>query len=197
MRACLTNGNTCDIYAMPESLSVEIVMIKKIFAAILILVALSPWLVGAGYAKGRTAPKGMDRSLDSDAVEREVRKVFDAWSTALTKGDKKTYLDTFWDSPKLVIRVADGEWRGFDAYRKRIEAARLPPGNPADYRNVQVVALGDGAAVVTYERPAPGQESTIFRGTAVFIKTDAGWKIAAWHAHAVTPQPKPAGTGHQ
>jgi uncharacterized protein (TIGR02246 family) len=129
---------------------------------------------------------------DSEAIEREVRKVFDAWSTALTSGDKRAYLDTFWDSPRLVIRVADGEWKGFDAYRKRIEAAQLPPGNPAAYRNVQVVALGDGGAVVTYERPAPGpqpaagQPSTLFRGTAVFIKTPAGWRIAAWHANAVT-----------
>src|SRR6516165_8449545 len=49
---------------------------------------------------------------DNDTIEKEVRKVFDAWSTALTGGDKKTYLNTFWDSPRLVIRVADGEWRG-------------------------------------------------------------------------------------
>jgi hypothetical protein len=129
---------------------------------------------------------------DNEAVEKEVRKVFDIWTTALTSGDKKAYLDTFWDSPKLIIRVADSEWKGLDVYRKRIEAAQLPPGNPADYRNVQVVALGDSGAVVTYERPAPGpqpapgQPSTLFRGTAVFIKTPAGWKIAAWQAGAVT-----------
>jgi ketosteroid isomerase-like protein len=129
---------------------------------------------------------------DSETVEKEVRKVFEVWSTALTSGDKKAYLDAFWDSPKLIIRVADGEWRGLDAYRKRIEGAQLPPGNAADYRNVQVVALGDGGAVVTYERPAPGQQqapgqqSTLFRGTAVFIRTPAGWKIAAWQAGTVT-----------
>ena len=140
-----------------------------------------------GLVQARTK---MEKPYDAAAVEKQVRQVFDAWSTALTKGDKKTYLDTFWDSPNLVIRVADGEWRGFDVYRKRIEAAHLPPGNPADYRNVQVVALGEGGAVVTYERPAPGQSSTIFRGTAVFIKTENGWKIAAWHAHAITPQNK-------
>lgn len=125
-------------------------------------------------------------------AEREVREVFDKWSTALTRGDKKTYLDTFWNSPKLIIRVASGEWRGFDAYRKRIEAAELPPGNPADYRKVEVVALGSDSAVVTYERPAPGQanavagESLIFRGTVVFTRTTDGWKIAAWHAHSVS-----------
>lgn len=125
-------------------------------------------------------------------AEREVREVFDKWATALTRGDKKTYLDTFWNSPKLVIRVASGEWRGFDAYRKRIEAAQLPPGNPADYRKVEVVALSSDSAVVTYERPAPGQanaaadESLIFRGTVVFTCTTGGWKIAAWHAHAVS-----------
>jgi len=135
-------------------------------------------------------------STDSDAVEKEVRRAFDVWSKALTSGDKQTYLNTFWDSPKLVIRVADGEWRGLDAYRKRIEAAQLPPANPVDYRNILVVALGDSGAVVTYERPAPGpppaagQPSTIFRGTAVFIKTPAGWKIAAWQAGAVTIKPR-------
>lgn len=125
-------------------------------------------------------------------IESEVRQVFDRWSTALTRGDKKTYLDTFWNSPRLVIRVASGEWRGLDAYRKRIEAAQLPPGNPADYRKVEVVALGADAAVVTYERPAPGQanaaagEALIFRGTVVFTRTADGWKIAAWHAHSVS-----------
>ena len=125
-------------------------------------------------------------------VEREVREVFDKWSTALTRGDKKTYLETFWNSPRLVIRVASGEWRGVEAYRKRIEAAQLPPGSPSDYRKVEVVALGTEAAVVTYERPAPGQanatagESLIFKGTAVFIRTPDGWKIAAWHAHSVS-----------
>ena len=129
---------------------------------------------------------------DKSNVEREVRPVFDRWSTALTRGDKKTYLETFWNSPRLVIRVANGEWRGFDAYRKRIEAAQLPPANPSDYRKVEVVALGPDAAAVTYERPAPGGasatagESLIFRGTVVFTRTPDGWKIAAWHAHSVT-----------
>lgn len=124
--------------------------------------------------------------------EREVREVFDKWSTALTRGDKKAYLDTFWNSPRLVIRVANGEWRGAEAYRKRIEAAQLPTGNPSDYKNVEVVALGADAAVVTYERPAPGQanaaagEALIFRGTVVFTRTADGWKIAAWHAHSVS-----------
>ena len=130
-------------------------------------------------------------------VEREVREVFDKWSTALTRGDKKGYLDTFWNSPRLVIRVAGGEWRGAEAYRKRIEVAQLPPGNPSDYRNVEVVALGSDAAVVTYERPAPGQanaaagEAQIFRGTAVFTHTPDGWKIAAWHAHSVSEKSNP------
>jgi uncharacterized protein (TIGR02246 family) len=130
-------------------------------------------------------------------VEREVREVFDKWSTALTRGDKKGYLDVFWNSPRLVIRVAGGEWRGAEAYRKRIEAAQLPPGNPSDYRNVEVVALGSDAAVVTYERPAPGQanaaagEAQIFKGTAVFTRTADGWKIAAWHAHSVSEKSNP------
>ena len=128
----------------------------------------------------------------TSSVEREVREVFDRWSTALTRGDKKTYLDTFWNSPRLVIRVANGEWRGIEAYRKRIEAAQLPPGNPSDYKNVETVGLGSDAAVVTYDRPAPGQanaaagESMIFRGTVTFTRTPDGWKIAAWHAHSVT-----------
>jgi len=130
-------------------------------------------------------------SKQSGDAERVVRVVFDKWSTALTRGDKKSYLDTFWNSPRLVIRVASGEWRGAEAYRKRIEAAQLPPGSPSDYRNVEVVALGADAAVVTYERPAPGQanatagEALIFRGTVVFTRTADGWKIAAWHAHSV------------
>lgn len=150
------------------------------------LSALMPLLLAASVL-GR-----VQTSNQATGMEAEVRSVFDKWSTALTRGDKKTYLDTFWNSPKLVIRVASGEWRGIDAYRKRIEAAQLPPGNPTDYRKVEVVVLGTDSAVVTYERPAPAQanatagESLIFRGTVVFTRTPQGWKIAAWHAHSVS-----------
>ena len=34
-------------------------------------------------------------SKQSGDAERVVRVVFDKWSTALTRGDKKSYLDTF------------------------------------------------------------------------------------------------------
>ena len=135
----------------------------------------------------------------ASAVEREVRVAFDGWVTALTHADKKAYLAAFWHSPRLVIRVASGEWRGFDAYRKRIESAQLPPGSVADYRNVQVVALGSDAAVVTYERPAPaamgGGDALVFVGTLVLTRTSDGWRIAAWHAHSIGgmggPAPRP------
>ena len=149
-----------------------------------------PLLLIAMLAANNAAARSQSNKSPA-SVEREVREVFDRWSTALTRGDKKTYLETFWNSPRLVIRVASGEWRGFDAYRKRIEAAQLPPGSPSDYRKVEAVALGPDAVVVTYERPAPGQanaaagEVLIFRGTVVFTRTADGWKIAAWHAHSV------------
>ena len=153
----------------------EAELVKHSLLAITLLTTLSLTTVRAG---------AMD-------AQEEVRKVFTTWSTALTRGDKKSYLDAFWNSPRLVIRVAGGEWRGFDAYRARIEGAQLPPGSPSDYRNVEVVMLGNDAAVVTYERPAPQQanaaagEAQIFRGTLVFTRTASGWKIAAWHAHSV------------
>lgn len=157
---------------------------RKAFIAMVMLASL----VGASASvKARTVD-----------VEDEVRKVFNTWSTALVRGDKKSYLDAFWNSPRLVIRVAGGEWRGFDAYRARIEGAQLPPGNPTDYRKVEVVALSADAAVVTYERPAPAQanatagEAQIFRGTLVFTRTPGGWKIAAWHAHSVAVAEKSA-----
>lgn len=155
---------------------------KRVFLVLMLLVSVL--VANADAGRAQTGKKTAD-------VESEVRPIFEKWSTALTRGDKKTYLDTFWNSPRLVIRVADGEWRGFDAYNRRIQAAQLPPGNPTDYRKVEVVALSSDAAVVTYERPAPGQananagQSLIFRGTVVFTRTADGWKIAAWHAHSV------------
>jgi ketosteroid isomerase-like protein len=153
-------------------------------------------IVAVFVASGVTSAEAQSAKSGA-AAEREVREVFDKWSTALTRGDKKTYLDTFWNSPRLVIRVANGEWRGAEAYRKRIEAAQLPPASPSDYRNVEVVALGADGAVVTYERPAPGQanaaagEALIFRGTVVFTRTADGWKIASWHAHSVPEKGTP------
>jgi len=146
------------------------------------------------FALGAVTIAPAQSANKSAVVEREVRAVFDKWSNALSSGDKKTYLDAFWNSPRLIIRVANGEFRGAEAYRKRIEAAQLPPGNPSDYRNIEVVVLGTDAAVVTYERPAPGQanaaagEALIFRGTLVYTRTAEGWKIAAWHAHSVPAQ---------
>ncbi len=150
-------------------------------------------LIVALIAAKDAAIGGPQTGKGSAGVEREVREVFDKWSTALTRGDKKSYLETFWNSPRLVIRVAGGEWRGFDAYRKRIEDAQLPPGSPSDYRKVEVLALGSDAAVVTYERPAPAAagESLIFRGTLAFTRTVEGWKIAAWHAHSVSEKGPP------
>jgi ketosteroid isomerase-like protein len=159
------------------------IIVKRDLWVLMLLVAVL--VANAGTGRAQTGKKTAE-------IESEVRQVFDKWSTALTRGDKKTYLDTFWNSPRLVIRVASGEWRGLDAYRKRIEGAQLPPGNPTDYRKVEVVALSSDAAVVTYERPAPGQananagEALIFRGTVVFTRTADGWKIAAWHAHSVS-----------
>jgi len=153
---------------------------------------LLPSLIVVMLAAGNIATGGPQTDKGAAGVEPAVREVFDKWSTALTGGDKKTYMESFWNSPQLVIRVANGEWRGFEAYRKRIEGAQLPPGSPSDYRKVEVVALGSDAAVVTYERPAPGQanaaagESLIFRGTVAFVRTPNGWKIAAWHAHSVS-----------
>jgi ketosteroid isomerase-like protein len=154
------------------------------------LIGIAMLIVSTVAAAGVTA-RAQTGKKASD-VESEVRAVFDRWSTALTRGDKKTYLDAFWNSPRLVIRVAGSEWRGFEAYRARIEAAQLPPASPSDYRKVEVVALGVAAAVVTYERPAPGQasadagEALVFRGTVAFTRTPDGWKIAAWHAHSVS-----------
>lgn len=151
----------------------------------LLLVAIA---LLAGSTQTTAGAQSVNKSTDA---ESEVRAVFEKWSTALTRGDKKGYLDAFWNSPRLVIRVANGEWRGAEAYRKRIEAAQLPPGSVSDYRNIEVVALGPDAAVVTYQRPAPAQanaaagEALIFRGTLVFTRTRDGWKIAAWHAHSV------------
>ena len=156
-------------------------MTNRILSVLMMLIAI---VAPSSIARGSAPPDGK-----SEDVEREVRKAFDVWAGALTTGDKKTYLDGFWDSPKLVIRVANGEWRGLDAYRKRIEAAQLPPGNIADYKNIQVVALGAEGAVVTYERPAPQAgpgDPVIIRGTVAFVRTSSGWKIAAWHAHSIT-----------
>lgn len=153
----------------------------------ILLTSILALSLAAGSAAGRT-----QTGKQTMGAEAEVRTVFEKWSTALTRGDKKTYLETFWNSPRLVIRVANGEWRGFEAYRKRIEAAQLPPGNASDYRKVEIVMLNPDAAVVTYERPAPVQatvtagESLVFRGTVVFTRTPEGWKIAAWHAHSVS-----------
>lgn len=60
-------------------------MKRMVWFSILVLFAIA---VGITPARAQTSEK------DSAVVEREVREVFDKWSTALGRGDKKTYLDS-------------------------------------------------------------------------------------------------------
>ena len=57
------------------------------------VIGIALLLVSIGAAVGLTAPA--QAAKKASEVDGEVRKVFDKWSTALTRGDKKTYLDTF------------------------------------------------------------------------------------------------------
>lgn len=129
------------------------------------------------------------RGAAGDQTAPEVRKAFDAWADAVSRADKRAYLAAFWKSPTLIVRVAGGDYRGFEAYRARMEGAELPGGGRlADFKNVHVAPLGRDAAVVAYERQAPasmtGGASVLFVGTLVYTRTLEGWKIAAWHAHS-------------
>jgi ketosteroid isomerase-like protein len=126
-----------------------------------------------------------DATDDEARVRSQVGDVFAAYERALA-GHDVVALDAFFHPSPQTRRfgVAD-EQQGADAVRRwRRADPGVPPGRRLEATQVQV--LSPDVAVVTTRfgygaRPATGRQ------TQVWLRTDAGWRIAS--AHVSEPSP--------
>lgn len=138
------------------------------------------------------------KSIDPRKVKQEVQQTFDEWKEAYADGDKRKFLLGFANIPDLTIRISGTEWIGFQNYWRAILATEIPK-TTSPFRNVRIIPIDEFAALVTYIRSSSAKDAKgnllAYRGTLVYAKTYGGWKIIAWHSHAVeepplVPQPR-------
>lgn len=155
--------------------------------------------VGAGKAdttQGKEAAvekqDDVAKSIDPRKVKQEVQEAFDEWKEAYADGDKRKFLLGFANIPDLTIRISGTEWIGFQNYWEAILDTEIPK-TTYPFRNVRIIPIDEFAALVTYIRSSSAKDSKgkplAYRGTLVYAKTYGGWKIIAWHSHAVEEPP--------
>ena len=89
--------------------------------------------------------------FDADAVETEVRAVFDGYEAALGTNDVAALTAYFWQSPRAVRLMTDGGLYGIEAiaaFRKGRDVSDLA----RELTRVDIVALGPDVAVATVYR---------------------------------------------
>ncbi|HEY3132337.1 MAG TPA: nuclear transport factor 2 family protein [Acidobacteriota bacterium] len=132
------------------------------------------------------------KSIDPKKIKQEVQQAFNEWKEAYTDGDKRKFLLGFANIPDLTIRISGSEWIGFRNYWKAILDTEIPK-TTYPFRSVRIIPIDEFAALVTYVRSSPAKDAKgtplAYRGTLVYAKTYGGWKIIAWHSHAVEEPP--------
>lgn len=121
--------------------------------------------------------------IDRPEVVAEVRAAFDRYERALVTGDVGVLTELFWDDPRcLRYGVADRQYGAADIAAWRSEHPSVPAGRRL--RDTRVLALGDGAAVVTtlFDHPGLGTEG---RQSQTWFRSPHGWRIVAAHVSEV------------
>lgn len=119
-----------------------------------------------------------------DVVD-EVTEAFRRYEEALVTNDVDTLVEMFWDSP-LTVRYGDKENLYGHAEITAFRRAR-PAGNlPRDLDRVVITTYGTDAATASAEffRIESGVHG---RQTQTWIRTDAGWRVAAAHVSLLPP----------
>lgn len=156
---------------------------------------------GQGQQTGSEKNSPADRQdqiakvIDPGTVREEVRKAFNEWKDAYAEGDTKEFLLGFAQIPDLTIRISGNEWIGWDNYRAALAQVEMPKtGFP--FRNIRIIPIDEFSAYVTYIRSSAASDENgkplSYRGTLIYAKTYSGWKVIAWHTHALL-EPEPRG----
>jgi len=114
--------------------------------------------------------------FDADAVETEVRGVFDGYEAALGTNDVAALTAYFWQSPRAVRLMTDGGLYGIEAiaaFRKGRDVSDLA----REHTRVDIVALGPDVAA-EYRRTGSGRRGA---QSQVWVRRPEGWRIASAH----------------
>ncbi|MFN8026053.1 MAG: oxalurate catabolism protein HpxZ [Acidimicrobiia bacterium] len=121
------------------------------------------------------------RSADFDDPEvlAEVRAEFDRYEAALVSNDREALVEFFLDSPTTIRYGIDDAQYGHAelAAFRRSQAVATPP---RDLQRTVVTAFGRDVAVANTEF-VPHGTSVTGRQSQVWVRTDAGWKVASAH----------------
>lgn len=129
------------------------------------------------------------------AIERapEIEKLLSDAYAAFQRGDPSPLVDLFSrdESVALLASEPDEVTRGHDAIasvlRRDAEGREAAP-PMAEAEDVLAYRDGDfGWAVVTIRFAHPDDHSVPFRGTAVFRREDAAWRIVQWTVAVLVP----------
>ncbi len=118
-------------------------------------------------------------TINDPGVMAEIEAAFAAYEVALMANDIAALDDLFWNTPQ-TLRYGVGEnLYGFEAiaqFRKD-----RPGGSPQRVlRNTVLTTYGADVATANTEFLREGS-STVGRQSQTWLRTDAGWKIAAAH----------------
>ena len=130
--------------------------------------------------------------LDPQTIKKEVQVAFNAWKEAYADGDTDEFLLGFAQVADLVVRISGNEWIGFDTYRDALNQVDMPK-TDFPFREVRIIPIDEFAAFVTYVRASAAKDENgrplSYRGTLIYAKTYSGWKVLAWHTHALVEPP--------
>jgi hypothetical protein len=136
--------------------------------------------------RGGSTTTGVEQghpAAPAESAAREVRAAFERYERALVDGDVGTLTELFWDDPRCRrFGVADRQQGAVEIAAWRRAHPTVPEGRRL--RDTVVLALGDGAAVVTTLFDHPGG-ATEGRQSQTWCRFPQGWRIVAAHVSEV------------
>lgn len=148
---------------------------------------------GAAFAqKSKVSAKAAAAQAAAD--EKAVRAAFESLLQGIRDSSVEAVTGAYWNSPKTLYYNSNGSVTlGWEQDKKNREA-RYPRSSNVkiDVRNVNVMMLGNGGAVVACQwkqtQDFDGNEETASgRMTLVFRKVDKDWKIIHLHTSPDNP----------
>ena len=156
---------------------------------------LTAALTGIGIVSHALTPQTIDAQGVAPAVAREqaaIRAVLTDQQTAWNRGDVRTFMKGYWNSPELTFAGSNGFVRGWEPVAARYE--RDYPNQVVmgqlDFSELEIRILGPEAALVLgkwHLKRASGDVGGIF--SLVFQKFPEGWRIIHDHTSSIaTPK---------
>jgi hypothetical protein len=118
-------------------------------------------------------------SLDRPDIADEIRAAFDAYERALLVNDIVAMNGWFWNDERVIRFGLAEEQYGFESVAAWRATAPPVPANRQVTR-VRVQVFGDDVASVDCEF-RNGDDASAGRQSQMWIRTDAGWRIARAH----------------